>query len=310
MGKGRIIFWIISFMICAGIIAGCKKAESRIPEEEKQPINVYCLEELKPEIKSMIDKSSLGDTHKVVFSDNKEESELILTDEILAADDGYEKIAFTPLIVAFDNNKNKRAEYEKNGYILEENDIYTINFDKIIDDTISGKWKEKIYCPKIDTKEGQVFFDFLIINSNNGIYPRDEQEMQKATQKANQFMNCSAVLQVDPLEKLKMKKHAKDELYILFEKYIYNIEHYRDGWDISYPSNTTCYEMYFKIQGKNAEKLRRISEKKRVFASRSSVEQKIRDHYYRLSSYTAACNTDYFSESDGFSYVEVPLKEE
>lgn len=310
MGKGRIAFWLVSFAICILIISGCKKAENRPPEEKKEPINVYCLDELKPDIKSMIEKSSLGDTHKVVFSDDKEKSELILTDKILASDEGYEKIAFSPIIVAFDNNKEKRAKYKKKGYIIVENDMYTINFDKIIDDTISGKWKEKIYCPELDTKEGQVFFDFLIINSNNGIYPRNEQEMQKATQKANQFMNCKVVLQVDSADRLRIKKHVKDELYIILEKNIYNIETDKYGFDICYPSNTTCYEVYFKVQDENVEELKKIIERKRFFETSPNLEWKMRKKCYRVSSYIKAKNTDSYAESDSFSYVEVPLKEE
>lgn len=107
MRKERIIFWIIALVVCTSIIIICKKEENKIPEEEKTPINVYCLEKFQPKIKRIIEKSSIGDTHRVVFSDKKDDAEFVLTDKVLASDSGYEKVGWSPLIVAFDERKEE-----------------------------------------------------------------------------------------------------------------------------------------------------------------------------------------------------------
>ena len=197
MRKGRIIFWIVALVLCTFVIIFCKREENKIPEEEKTPLNVYCLEMFQPQIKNIIEKSSIGDTHRVVFSDKKDDAEFILTDKVLASDSNYEKVGWSPLIVAFDERKEKKKAYKKEGYLIEEDSCYTIKFDKIIKDTISGKWKDKIYCPKLDTIEGEIFFDFLLININEGRYPINAVEMKEATEKANEFLNCNNVVPVN-----------------------------------------------------------------------------------------------------------------
>lgn len=309
MSKGRIKAWGIVFVICIFIILLYKKEENKIPEEEKTPLNVYCIEEFQPEIKKIIEKSSIGDTYRVVFSDKKDNAEFILTDKVLSSDSGYEKVGWTPLIVAFDERKEKKKEYKKAGYLIEEDSYYNIRFDRIIKDTVSGKWKEKIYCPKLDTIEGEIFFDFLLINVNEGKYPIDATEMREATEKVNEFLNCNNVVQVNAVQRLISKKNVQDELYIIFENNIYDMSSNKCNFEISYPSNTTCYELYSKYQGEIEKELRKIMEKGGLLSVGTKLESVIIENNVRCRNYTEGYSSDY-STSDGFSYVEVPFKEE
>lgn len=310
MRKGRIIFWIVALVLCTFVIIFCKREENKIPEEEKTPLNVYCLEMFQPQIKNIIEKSSIGDTHRVVFSDKKDDAEFILTDKVLASDSNYEKVGWSPLIVAFDERKEKKKAYKKEGYLIEEDSCYTIKFDKIIKDTISGKWKDKIYCPKLDTIEGEIFFDFLLININEGRYPINAVEMKEATEKANEFLNCNNVVPVNAVERLTNKKDVQDELYIIFENNIYDMSSSEYDFEISYPSNTACYEIYCMYQGEKEKELRKIMEKEDFWISETKLEIVITDNKIRCKNHTERYNRDYYSASDGFSYVEVPFKEE
>lgn len=310
MRKERIIFWVISIVICACIIVFYKKEESKIPEEDKTQIKVCCLEQFQPEIKKIIEKSSIGNSNKVVFTDNKSESEIILTDEVFTSDSKYETVGWSPMIVAFEDTKSKIKSYQKDGYLAEDDNMYTINFEKIIKDTMSGKWKEKIYCPKSDTREGELFFDFILINVNGGRYPRNQEEMETATKKANEFLNCNVVVETNSVEKLKNKKKVQNELYIVFEYDIYSMKSSEYDFEISYPSNTVRYEVYLKYNGKNIKELKEVIGKEDWLWGVTKLQSILQDNYIRHEEHSSAYSTDYYKESDGYSYVEIPLKEE
>lgn len=314
MRKGRFLFWLISFILCAFIITTYKKKENEIPYEERIPINVYCAEEFQKDIKEVIEESSLGETNRVVFTESKQNAEFILTDKITKADQGYEKIAWTPLVIAIDNTtKNKIKSYTEEGYLTEAQDgCYTIHFDRIIDDTIKGEWKDKIFCPKQDTREGELFFDFLLININGGRYPKNEEEIQQCTEKANQFLNSTVVIEQDVKEKLENKKVVENEIYILFEDDIYKlISNSTTNYDISYPSNTILYEWYWKFSGKNSEELKNSMYEAGFGNSYNHIEDiMFYEGKLRMDKHRGCRANRIISDSDGFSYVDIPIKEE
>ncbi len=312
MRKGRIIFWTISLVICAIIILEVKIEESVIPYEEREPTKVYCIDEVKEEIKKIIEDSNFGDTHRVIFTDNKDEAEFVLTDRVTSKDDGYERLAWSPLIVAFDNTtKNKEKSYIKDGYLIEAENTYTytIDFQKVIEATLEGKWTDKIYCPKVTTREGEIFFDFLLININSGKYPQNSEELEKCTEVANKFLSSKLVLQCDSKEKLKNKTVLENEICIIFEKDIYNMSSDSYDFEISYPTDTVLYEIYYCYKGSNEKELQSIMNKV-FFSDYSKLEEVIRyDMSCRFEKHTTV-STSYYRVSDGFSYVEIPLKEE
>lgn len=313
MRKERIIFWITSLVICAIIIIWVKKEESVIPYEEREPTKVYCIDEVKEEIKKIIEDSNFGDTHRVIFTDNKDEAEFVLTDRVTSKDDGYERLAWSPLIVAFDNTtKNKEKSYIKDGYLIEAENGYTyaIDFQKVIEATLEGKWTDKIYCPKVTTREGEIFFDFLLININSGKYPQNSEELEKCTEVANKFLSSKLVLQCDSKEKLKNKKVLENEICIIFEKDIYNMSSDSYDFEISYPIDTVLYEIYYCYKGSNEKELRSIMNKG-FSGDYSKLEKVIRyDMICRFEKHTETFATKYYKVRDGFSYVEIPLKEE
>lgn len=313
MRKNRLYFWIVSIVICAIIIVLYKNNENKIPEEQRKPYKVYCTEEsFREEIEEFVKGTSIKDTHRVSFTDNKDEAELIFSDKILSSDIGYEKIGWSPLVIAFDYRKDKVKSYEEQGYISEERHIYTIQFDKIIEATLEGKWKEKIYCPKLQTRRGELFFDFLLININEGRYPTNDEEMQESVKKANEFLQSKVVVQLDSTDRLKSKRDVKDELYITFENDVYEINDDDCTYGISYPSNTVIHEWYWKCLGENEKEMREHSQKEKWYTAINDFGDIMYYGHIRskqCASFSANSSTSY-KESEGFSYVDIPLKEE
>jgi len=311
MRKGRLLFWLISFILCATIIIIYKEKEHQISYDEKTPVYVCCTQKFQEDIKKAIEKSSFGKTNRVVFIDSKQEANFILTDEITKEDEGYKKIAWSPLVVAIDDTtKDKIKSYEDGGYITEDDDVYTIYFDSIIQATIDGKWEDKIFCPKLSTMEGKKFYDFLLINVNNGRYPK-EQELQECTEKVNSFLNSNIVIEGDVKDRLKNKGTVKNELYVLFENDVYDIFSQAEAeYDISYPSNTVLYEWYLKYSGENAKDIENIMKHTGFLSSGNRINEILREYYLRTEQFNYDLNYSNLSDSDGFSYVNIPLKEE
>ena len=166
----------------------------------------------------------------------------------------------------------------------------------MIENTLDGKWKDKIYCPKPNTREGEIFFDFLLV-SINGRYPKNPEEITSCTKIANEFLDNSLVVQCDVNERLERKRVIENELYIIFEKDIYNMED-GYGYDISYPSNTVTCDYYYYKGGDNAENLEK-SILKSMYKNGIRSEKNDGD----------AISSSYYHVSNGFSYVEIPLKE-
>lgn len=307
MRKGRLTFWAISLIICCVAISIYNKQQNMVPYEQRQVLNVYCREEFKNDLKKMIDESKLGETHQVVFTRNVKDAELILTDEKKASDADYEKIAWTPLIVVFDNSKEKTREYETEEY-LKLNSSYTLYFGKVIDSVISGTWTDKIYCPKEDTTEGRLFHEFLLITVNDGIYPSEDQ-MAACENKVNQFLSSKMVVRANATERLKTKMVVENEMYFVFENEIYNMTSSSYDFDIAYPENTVVKEWYVCYRGSNKDAIREVMEYKGWIDNYPRIFDLMMYKYYRIPEHTQSYNMDEYRESDGYSYVEIPVKE-
>lgn len=307
MRKNRMIFWIVSLIICSIMVLIYNKEKNKIPQEEKIPIKVYCdMLELESGVKNIIEDSTLGENNRVVFTKSKSEAEFILTNKISASDTGYIKVGNSPLVVAFDKDSFKSYE-EKNYLTKKKDDSYIMNFEKIINDVIKDEWDGEIYCPKSDTREGELFFKFLLANLNEGTYPNNENAIQDITKKANDFFSKSNIHQVDVIDQLKNKKSVEaQELYIFFEA---NLEKFKNNsykFEICYPNNTVTYDIFYKTQGEKSEDSKNIINTKKWYNGELTLlERLLYDHNIRAKEQIH--DKSYFKISDGFTKIEIPL---
>lgn len=307
MRKSRMIFWIVSLVICSIVVLVYNKEKNKIPQEEKIPIKVYCdMLELESGVKNIIEDSTLGETNRVVFTKNKSEAEFILTNKISASDTGYIKVGDSPLVVAFDKDSFK--SYEERNYITKnKDDSYIINFGEIIKDVIKGDWNGKIYCPKSDTREGELFSKFLLANLNEGIYPNNENTIQEITKKANDFFSKSNILQVDVIDQLRNKKTVEaQEFYILFESDIVEFKSSSYNFEISYPNNTVTYNLFYKLQGEKSADIKKVINTITWYNDGLTLlEGVLSENHIRIKGKVQ--KTKYFKISDGFTKMEIPL---
>lgn len=304
MRKNRWIFWGISLGICCIILL---LYNNIIPYEERTPINVYCPEQLQADLKKIIEKdSSFKNLSRVVFIQDEKEAELVITDKITKTDSDCDIMGYSPLIIALDTKKI--IEYKKHGYLVEEDNAYTIDFSKVIEDTLAGSYNDTIYCPNLDTRQGELFYDFLLITFNGGTYPK-RQQLEACQEKADEFLETDNIVLTNTEERIRVRKFLHNEIDIIFENEIFSMNNADFEFEISYPKNTVIYEYFCKYQGKNKEKLKKCMHHSNPFEYGNRLENLMYHHNFRCFNTSYNISTKY-AISKGFSYIAIPLKEE
>lgn len=302
--NARLIFWGVSFVICIIIILIHNNNKNKISYEKKEPVKVFSEEEFKDDVKDLVEDYSFGKKHRAVFTSNKDEAIFCLTDELDAESESkYKKVAWSPLVIAMDTSKKK--EYTKAKYL---NDEGYVEFYPVINAVISGEFKDKIYYPKLNTKEGKLFEDFLIITINNGKYPNNESLLNEVQAKVEEFYSAEVTIETDALEQLKNKQEPKNEWIFVFENELYEeINNSSYKFYLGYPSNTVLHEWYYYCQN---EDLLKIIEKTSVWQRNSKIESIFCDTNYRNNTQREAYNVYYgkFDVKDSFTYVEIPAQ--
>lgn len=268
--KKRIITWILLLAIAFGYIGitNAIKSEKTEKEEAKQTkLLVYNDVASDSVVKENLESS--GDlSKKVEFCNDSEDAEVIITktNKEINEDLEIKSSSYTPLIVCMKNSKNL-VKYQENKLLTASGEITNsvddeikIDFKKIIDAVIKGKnWSEfggadtdiRVFIPDEDTLEYQIFKKFLITTINGGTYPSDENKLDNATNKANDFLGASNCVQTENVyhELSKINSINSNDIYILFEADLMNSSMWSQkklDIAVAYPKVTLVKHMYIQ----------------------------------------------------------------
>lgn len=304
MRRSRITFWIISIVICGIVIKIYSAKQGSVPYEKREPVNVYCIEEFQDEIKETIEEDkSFGKTHRVVFTDDKKSADFILSDEIFSSEKKeYEVAGYTPLVAVYDNDK--KEQYKEEEYINKKTE--ELKFNRILVDIISGKFKDNVYYPNLNTAEGKMFNNFLLINFNKGLYPRNEDELQRATKKAEKFFSAENTIEMISLDRVKNKEEVVDEIYITFEKDVAK-ELDGSGYAVGYPTNTVVYKYYYNCKNESIQKI--MEKKSFLYNFKTKIQSIMGEGGFREEFSRARPSVNHVSLKSDFSSVDIPLKD-
>ena len=102
-------------------------------------------------------------------------------------------IAYSPIVAVFNaDNDYKDSLTEKGIFVTSEFDSNYEDFDfsKVIQEAISKKGCEfKVYYPIRDSGSWEEFYSFMLFTVNDGYYPGTVEEMTKAKQTIEKFLN-------------------------------------------------------------------------------------------------------------------------
>ena len=241
--KKRIIIWIVSLIIAfVSIIIYNHFKNLPKPEKKEEVISEKnTLQLYNDVINSDIIMEKFNNTHlsteyELSLEEKKKNANYLFTNDIslLKSNETISTVAYTPLVIGFKNTKELQ-NYKKNNLLVSSkeitntsNDEISINFLKMIDAVVQGdNWsvfggpdKEiRIYVPKKNTIEGQIFYNLLLVTINNGSYPANEDSLKEAKETADAFLESSNIVETSNVinELTKISSVNITDIYILFE---------------------------------------------------------------------------------------------
>ena len=267
-------------------------------------------------IKDQSKKSTFKITFDLSIIDDPKNVDFILTSDINSIDTTipYKTLGYTPLILLL--NKKTAESVSKSSISLEKDDFYTCNFKAFINAVLNNQgWKSlgreddnkiTVYCPKSDTVEGKLFYNFLLISINDGKYPTEN--LEEIKQKADEFLSSPNLIQTDVVQKvLKLDGNLNtDDIYILFESdLIKNVLDNISSICPVYPNLTVVKKVYLQYIGKNNGKLQNILDGE-TFLRYGIQDAVFANEYYRTESHRGI--TSKVKTATGINYYELEVE--
>lgn len=255
----RIRQWIITAIVALTIFGIGQLVEYIENRPEKQTITVYAPSDMEEAFENALKESLLKKTHKLVMSDDPNSSICVAYGK--QGDTSYQKFAFSPFTVAYDSGSSYLKKLTKSGVCQPSaynDDYYEIDFLKIINEAVGeGKWdnlgiekqdKIKVFYPAQGSVYWNDFHDFLLVTLNDGRYPQDEAEMQKAEQTINRFVSSEYTYGVSDFQEQVKRTGGfpSTVIYILPEKEArdFCVSDYTARF--LFPKNTVYFNYYVK----------------------------------------------------------------
>ncbi|MGN1298438.1 MAG: hypothetical protein ACI4UE_00415 [Candidatus Scatovivens sp.] len=273
----------------------------------KTEVAAYVDDEYKQIIEYMTQKKKISKKYNFSFLEDSKESEMTLTSDFDKIDSSkkYSVLGYSPLVFLMKNSKdlnNFLTSNTKEGFLISESkiknketDVINCNFNKIVDTVIAGgDWSDlggadkeiKIFCPRLDTMEGKLFREFLILSYNNG----SKETNMEIEEKINNFFASPNVSQIDVMSKLsKLTSVPENELYVVFESDILQMLFSLSvTLDVSfiYPEVTVVKQVYFQGKNEILEELYELFSKGDNWGNISSISSYLyRDLCYKTERY-------------------------
>lgn len=305
----RIKAWIIWVIIAFSFI-GVEALFANVILKEKEEILVYAPSDMQSAFERVLVTADISSDYKVVMTNEEADADISVVND-KENDDTYQKIAYSPYVVAYGYS------YEKK---LESSDIFEdskINLSKLIDAIINEKeWKDfgidvkgkiKVVYPDMKTKYWDSFYNLMLIAANGGKYPAYSSEYNKALAKVTSFLssdNTYAVLNMS--EKVAISGGFNlDVFYIGTEKEFLDMERNMSMFSLT---ETVSFNYYVKIDD-ISKKILPYREKYNNWSS-ATFNTNLNHAYYRCEDMATIINNPSFvkSFSNVHNIVRIPEK--
>lgn len=316
----RLICWVIIIFVL-GSITYLDYSDKQIGE--RIPINIYTnVYGYEEDIKEHFEEQDkLKKQYKLLFKDEKNANtaDVLLTSDFskITKEKKYELLEYSPMVVMLKKNK----QYTEKGLLsINKDDEAEIDFKMLIDAVINKKnWSYfggedipiRVYCPEKDTIDGKLFYQLLLVNINDGKYPKTESDMKRCEKVANQFLESERVVQVEILPRVLKTRDIGNDIYVLPESDYYELLYDVCDEDISfvaYPTQTVIKEIYYQINTEVGQKFDEELKKESLLGV--SLFYEITNYYRTMENpqtYREYTRNAYSSNAKTrFNYVELP----
>lgn len=273
----RFFMLIIAIAIIIGMNFQAIKTEAiKAKEYFETPVTLYSDPELKENL-IQIANDRLDFFYKVSYSKTTEKADIVLTFDLnkLNKEKSYDMFAYSPLLIVMKSSKNlNNLKITKStGFLTSEKDIKDKNndvpincdFSKVVEAVINGKnWDAlggpknkqiKVYCPPLETVDGQLFKEFIIRTYNNG----SKTSTKEIDEKINKFFASPNVIQTDIASKITIlgDKISEYDIFVGFEnefkEIFYNQSSIKEYTTFVYPNTTILKTVYVQFNSNDSK---------------------------------------------------------
>lgn len=312
----RIKQWVI-WLIIAALFCGMTNVVEYIENlPEKQPLTVYAPADMEKAFNIALNRSELAKTHYIVMSDDPNSNMCVEYGK--HKDVNYQKFAYSPFVVAYNNEESYFKKLKKADVCFESaysSDYYEIDFLKIIEEAIGeGKWENlginkqgdlEVFYPDKESVYWSDFYDFLLVTLNEGKYPETQDEVEKAEETIDKFVNSKYTEGVIDFEEQGKRTAGfpSTVIYILPEKEAREIsDREMARARFLYPTKTV-YANYYVKGDELGEKV--------IEAFGDSFYKNLKKEYYRNNTYFELSADNYiYGVGDVFNVARIPENRE
>lgn len=188
--KKRILTWILAVCV-AGIfllISSCNAEKPVNPNRTTILINAP--EPMVIAFNKTFDKLNLDKDYIIEATDDITKANFVVREGM---NEEGKLIAYSPIVAVFNaDDVYKNDLIQKGIFVTSEFSSSYVDFDfnKVIQEAVSEKGCEfKVYYPSKDSDSWDEFYHFMLFTVNDGYYPGTVEEMQRAKQITNEFLN-------------------------------------------------------------------------------------------------------------------------
>lgn len=188
--KNRISAWIWAVVIAGGFLLLSDWFKPPNANPNRTTILVKAPDTMVTAFENTFEELGLNKDYAIEVTDDVTKANFVVRE-------GMNKegklIAYSPIIAIHNaDTEYKKSLREKKILITSEVDSEYEDFDfyKVIQEALSGKGCEfKVYYPSKDSDSWEEFYHFMLFTVNDGYYPGTAEEMEKANQITNEFLN-------------------------------------------------------------------------------------------------------------------------
>ena len=214
--KWRYIIWGIAigiaviFLIIAAIVNSVKN-----PNMSKQTILVNAPAQMITAFNKTFEELKLDKDYVIEYTDDVEKANFKVSSNL---NNTGKQIAYSPIISVINSDETLYESLIKEKYLIEyekESDYYDLDFNKIINEIITDGSKFKIYYPAKNTGLWEEFYSLLLFTVNDGIYPKQPEELKVCQEKIDKFLNSKSVEPIDISNLKQFNGFSNDSIYFM-----------------------------------------------------------------------------------------------
>lgn len=209
--RNRFLMWIAGIVVALlFILISNWTVEKPVPNT----IFVKAPEPMVEAFQKTFKKLKFDEEYSIELTEDANKANFIVAEGI---EDG-ELLAYSPIVAIFNSEKDYLKSLTEKGYFVTsdvDSNYEDFDFNKVVEEAISGNCEFKIYYPSKDSDTWDEFYNFMIYTVNDGYYPNAIEDMEQSKKVIEKFLNSKYTepLNIDTVERI--NGFTKNSIYLM-----------------------------------------------------------------------------------------------